>query len=109
MISWLLCVMFIVQIVNKAVYSHTHLLDNGTIISHARPFHKGSDTEPIKKHQHSNSEYVFFNQLNILFVIAFVVAVLALVAKVYVKTEDHIQKYFSGYVSHKLGRAPPCV
>ena len=107
-LTWMLCVVFVAQVVNKGVYFHSHMLNNGTVVSHAHPFQKASDTEPIKKHQHSDSGYVLLNQLNILFVVAFVVAVLALMSKVFIHVEDGVQQYFSGYISHKLGRAPPC-
>lgn len=59
-------------IANKIVFTHIHKLDDGTIVEHAHPYNKANDSDPLKTHHHSNAELLFFNNLNILFLIAFV-------------------------------------
>jgi hypothetical protein len=44
---------------NSLVYTHSHKLNNGTIITHAHPFSKSSDTNPFKSHEHSPEELTF--------------------------------------------------
>lgn len=57
----------ILLITNKAVYSHTHILEDGSIIVHAHPFDKSSEKNPLHRHHHPYYEYLnlanldFFN------------------------------------------------
>jgi len=60
-----------ILIVNKTVFLHVHKLDDGTIIFHAHPFDKSKDSKPYKSHHHSKTGFLFFQNLNILFLIAF--------------------------------------
>jgi hypothetical protein len=48
---------------NSLVYTHRHQLADGTIITHAHPFDKSSDTDPFKSHYHSTVELVFLANL----------------------------------------------
>ena len=55
----LLIVTMGVHSLNSFFYTHSHQLADGTIITHAHPFDTNSDTDPIKAHEHSESELVF--------------------------------------------------
>lgn len=72
LISLLIIGLIGLLITNKIVFTHIHKLDDGTIVEHAHPYNKADDSDPLKKHHHSNAELLFFNNLNILFLIAFV-------------------------------------
>jgi hypothetical protein len=94
-------------IANKAIFLHVHKLADGTIIEHAHPYDKSNDSKPYKSHHHSNAEFLFFQNLEILFLIVFLT--LALVA--FVKKEKVSFKLITEHtliciIFHK-GRAPP--
>ena len=106
-VTWLVIGMMGMLIANKAVFMHTHKLSDGTVIEHAHPYNKSSDSEPYKSHHHSKAELLFFQNLEILFLIVFLTfALLALVKKVkyifYITTRHDL----SCIILHK-GRSPP--
>ncbi len=94
-------------IVNKAVFLHVHKLNDGTIIEHAHPFSKSNDSNPIKSHHHSNADFLFFHNLEILFPL-FIIA-FALIAFVDRKVIFFKLKtlYLLPCVNQHQGRAPP--
>ena len=94
-------------IANNAFFIHAHKLNNGKVIEHAHPYNKTSDSKPYKSHHHSNTEYFFFQNFEILFLIVFIIYVL----KVYAKEEKIWLALLSVHILfhstiHK-GRAPP--
>lgn len=107
-ISWLLCLIFVLQIANKSVYFHTHITNKGEVVSHAHPFNKSSDSNPFKNHQHSNYDYSFLSQLNLLFLLFFV-AISALFCSLQkqIFNRTKTEKYFSDFIFQKSGRSPP--
>lgn len=55
-------------ILNNVLFMHIHLLPDGEIVVHAHPFSNGHKTsEPVNQHEHSDSEYNFFDSLLLLF------------------------------------------
>lgn len=44
---------------NNLIYTHSHILEDGRVITHAHPFDKSSDTDPFKSHLHTSSELIF--------------------------------------------------
>ena len=94
-------------IVNIIVFTHIHQLDDGTIVEHAHPYNKANDTAPLKTHHHSNAELFFFQNSNILFLVAFI----ALSATFYIKKEKNnfylIFEHSLSYINLHKGRAPP--
>jgi hypothetical protein len=48
---------------NSYFYTHRHLLDDGTIITHAHPFNKSTDANPFKTHTHTTEELTFLATL----------------------------------------------
>ena len=105
--SWLLCLLFIAQIANRAIYFHSHILGNGTIISHAHPYQKSSDSTPYKKHHHSDYQLLFLQQLDVLFNFAFATFAFYQICKRFDYPGKTNNKYISGYLTHRLGRGPP--
>ncbi len=105
--AWLLCFLFVVQIANRGVYLHTHVLKNGLVVSHAHPFSKSSDSAPVKQHHHSNFEYTFWGQFNLLFFVALAIALIIGIAKLFKYSDIRIDKSSSGFLYSYLGRAPP--
>lgn len=65
----LLAGVMILLIANDSIYIHTHINDQGKLITHAHPFNKAEDNKPIKSHHHSDAEYLFYDNFKILLVI----------------------------------------
>ncbi|MDX9908897.1 MAG: hypothetical protein RBS23_05490 [Mariniphaga sp.] len=64
-------------IANKAIFLHAHKFADGTTIEHAHPYDKSNDSEPFKTHHHSSAEFLFFQNLEILFLIVFLTLALS--------------------------------
>lgn len=43
--------------INNAVFLHSHMMEDGIIVTHAHPFDKSADSLPFKNHKHTNFEY----------------------------------------------------
>lgn len=94
-------------IANKAIFLHVHKLDNGIIIEHAHPYDKSNDSKPYKSHHHSNAEFLFFQNLEILFLIVFLTFALIIICEkgqvLFQLLTEHILIFINLY----KGRAPP--
>lgn len=49
----ILLVVFAYQVVNKALFIHSHKLEDGTIVIHAHPFPEPEDAGPVTNHTHT--------------------------------------------------------
>ncbi len=94
-------------IANKGLFIHSHKLENGTVVTHSHPYDKVQDSEPFKKHHHTKAEFLFFENLNILFFsILLIISFLSLVRKK-VSFVDVEKIYFILLSFPYQGRAPP--
>ena len=94
-------------IVNKSIFTHTHKLNDGTVINHAHPYDKSNDSEPYKSHHHTNAELVFFQNLETLIIIVFLTfALFTLIKKAKYSFYIITRHTLSCIILHK-GRAPP--
>jgi hypothetical protein len=94
-------------VANKAVFMHTHRLNDGTIIEHAHPYNKSTDSKPYKSHHHTKAELLFFQNLEILFLFVFLTfASLNLVKKAKHSFYRKTSYTLTCIILHK-GRAPP--
>lgn len=93
-------------IVNKALFMHVHR-NNGQIITHAHPYNQSEDTNPNPTHHHNNAQYLFFNNLNILF-LTLILVFFSLIHKISTPYPVYIhQDYKPGYILPTIGRDPP--
>ena len=94
---------------NSLIYTHSHKLDDGTVITHAHPFSKSSDTDPYKSHEHSSEELTFLANL-IYFIPSLILTMvsISLIAgqNFYTRVRNIICKL--SFHSPPL-RAPPCL
>jgi len=94
-------------IANKVVFMHQHILPNGKIIFHAHPYHKSNTEEPGKTHSHSEVEFLFIENLELLFLFVFngilVITIRALIFFILESGNSLIEKYINFF----QGRAPP--
>lgn len=95
------------MITNKAVYLHVHKLSTGEVVTHAHPYNKTQDSQPIKTHHHSSIEFLLIQNLEVIFPL-----VLLTLAFFGLNNEIKVRYYFlSSYqftpVKLYRGRAPP--
>ncbi|MFW5820201.1 MAG: hypothetical protein ACOCWA_02855 [Bacteroidota bacterium] len=100
-------IVFTCQVYSKAFYQHSHVLSDGSVITHAHPFNKSSDNSPFKKHQHTSFELYVLENVNLLFALSITTLVLFLSGK----KEIILLKYFpekeSIFLMTSKGRSPP--
>jgi hypothetical protein len=86
---------------------HTHLLPDGSIVTHAHPFDRSGESESGESHQHSNLEFVLFQHLEILFFFAMISVGLKKISTGIKKFNFIPALHFSTIIFAKPGRAPP--
>ncbi|MCG8699079.1 MAG: hypothetical protein MI922_13575 [Bacteroidales bacterium] len=59
----LLITVFSSIMANTIIYSHVHILENGTVLRHAHPYSKKSNL-PGNQHHHSDLELMLIGQLD---------------------------------------------
>lgn len=106
-ISLLLCTVFLFQVFNKFIYTHTHVLADGTIVSHAHPYNKQADSSPFKKHYHTKFEFVLLSQLNYLFCVFTGSITIGLLSRNIFICKRSLLFYNFCYSSYIQGRSPP--
>lgn len=96
------------MITNKAIFLHAHEV-NGTLVYHAHPYNKTTDTYPVKSHYHTDKELLFLANLELLFpfLLAFI-AILLDINKHRRNPELKLQYAFQSIPSYH-GRAPPVI
>lgn len=89
------------------LYTHSHVLDDGTVITHAHPYDEGSGSSPFPSHHHSNAELLIFSILNFLTFVA--LAVLFALTVVKAPSFQGFKQYFEHSTCPRAiqGRAPP--
>ena len=95
------------MITNKILYTHSHILASGTVYIHAHPFDKTDDSKPFKTHQHTNAEYLFFENSTVLFTLSFLFVLSLFTFKIKHSLIDRKKIYFQLLPHSNLGRSPP--
>lgn len=104
--------LFLLTYVNRAFFTHTHVLQDGTIVVHAHPYHKNTAHTkkiPVHSHTHTPAEYQALS-IHIALISAFVFLIF-LVNRPFLGTFFLIN---SPFLDKKLNlrfstRAPPAV
>lgn len=94
-------------VVNRTVYTHSHILSDGTVLTHAHPYDTDADGNPFKSHQHNSIELLIFSTFNFIGAILFIFS-----SALFVKKTKHIfanreDNYCFTCWRFILGRAPP--
>ena len=51
---------------NNVLFVHTHILSDGTLISHAHPYKKANEQNtPVSSHQHTQFEYLVISHFSV--------------------------------------------
>ena len=94
-------------IINKAFFLHNHKLNDGTIITHAHPYNKSNDSKPYKSHYHSDTEFLFFQHLETLFLLVSSTIAIIIFVRKEKKSFKLITKQSLIFINLSKGRAPP--
>ncbi len=96
-------------LINQALYTHTHVRPDGSIVSHAHPFNKAQESKQAGSHQHSSLEFLLLQSLNLLFLTALVSLVLNKPDLEFLKVQINTEGYIPALLILSHGRAPPVV
>lgn len=69
-----------ILILNKALFLHSHKMDNGVVISHSHPYNRSDDKQPYKSHFHSEAEIVFLENSKLVYPVLIMYLVLIIPA-----------------------------
>jgi len=65
-----------ILLVNKAAYTHVHILPDGSLVTHAHPFSNSDESNKNCPHQHSSFELYLLDILGVLMLCAIAVFIL---------------------------------
>ena len=94
-------------LVNKSVYTHVHVLPDGSMTVHAHPFSKNAENNKGNCHQHSNLEFFLLDMMDVLFLSSIAVCTLKLFAQTAQFRTPAKASLFPSLVPISPGRAPP--
>jgi len=95
-------------IANKALFIHTHKLEDGRIVVHAHPYNKSGDSEsPYKNHSHTKLELLFYQNSENLTVLGTPYFSFITVFTTWVYPFDNSTENNLTSIQAFLGRAPP--
>ena len=92
---------------NQSVNIHSHRLLDGTIITHAHPYNKTSDSAPLKDHHHNVQDSIVLRHITHLFVSLFIILTLLLLPLYHWSYTLLVCHKEICDVKHIQGRAPP--
>lgn len=95
-------------VLNKMVYTHLHILADGTVVSHAHPYNKNTDNKPFKSHHHSTEELVILQMFSYVPKMLFVLLLAKFTQRLIPRCsfQDKIYQFIFREISR--GRSPPC-
>ena len=93
--------------VNKAIYTHVHLQPEGSVHSHAHPFNKGAEDKSNSSHEHSSTELILLDHLDILMLSVCAASVLIGISSNTGFQEPASDRLLAAFVPCTQGRAPP--
>jgi len=106
-IAFLMLAIVMMLTVNKALFIHTHQLADGTIVIHSHPYNKTDDNQPIKNHHHNKLEFVFLQNIEILFAFFFLAICFHLILKTELFFNLESKKEIAHCILKRKSRAPP--
>lgn len=88
------------------LYSHSHILEDGSIITHTHPYNKEADSSPYKSHVHHDIDQVYSHSLHIL---ALLFTTLYLIFQFAKTLEEYTEPYnvLVQCIPNRNGRSPP--
>lgn len=96
-----------IMLLNKAAYTHVHILPNGSLVTHAHPLSNSAESKKNTSHQHSSLELFLLDSLEVLILCAIAAFILKQAASTYVFREVALQHLHPVQIPVLPGRAPP--
>lgn len=96
-----------IMLINRAVYTHVHVLPDGSVIAHAHPFSKNTENNKGSSHQHSNLEIFLLEMMNVLIFSTIAACTLELFAQSVRLSPPAEEQLFPSLIPVSQGRAPP--
>jgi hypothetical protein len=93
-------------IANNVMFMHSHYLSDGTIITHAHPFKKSADSEPIPVHSHSKAELLILENLQVLIFFFFTLLGWSFISLTYLNAIT-LSRIPANHLFVSNGRSPP--
>lgn len=106
-LSIMLIAVITALMINRIVYTHIHVLSNGSLVSHAHPFSKNAEGTPDSSHRHTNIEFFLLDQLDILMLFVSASIVLKQFSQSSLQNEPAQGPLLTAFVPISQGRAPP--
>jgi hypothetical protein len=95
------------MLVNKSLYTHVHVMPDGTLEAHAHPFSRSGESSPDSRHTHSSLDYYFLQDLNTLFLMTLAGLILLYAGSRHIRKPLKIPYLAEGYIPVLPGSAPP--
>ena len=96
-----------IMLLNKAAYTHVHILPDGSLHTHAHPFSNHPEGKKTASHQHSSLEIFLLDLQDVLLLSALSVSVLRFSNLPTVFRERYRGRLLPARVQASPGRAPP--
>lgn len=110
-LSFLLIFSIFTVLVNNSVFIHSHILNNGKIVTHAHPFESNNNSTNSNNHNHTNSEYFILDIIfNLFFTLLALFVFFCLLINKQIKTKLYQLKILlSNYTKVHSIRPPPAL
>ncbi len=107
LITGLLIVMMGGHLINKALFTHSHLLPDGSIVTHAHPFNKGAEAD--HKHTHSLTDFLLLSLVDRGVLPLFSIALVIITPPLVLRRPQIRACLQIVYTPSPAGRAPPII
>ena len=94
-------------LINNAVYTHVHVMPDGTMRTHAHPFSKAPDSSKGQSHKHTNLEFFIFQGLDLLMITTMMAGILISFSENGEKRWYVQKQFYTVLFPFNRGRAPP--
>ena len=105
--GWVMNLIMFGMLVNYALFTHAHVLYDGTIIAHAHPFSKSKESDQGRSHQHTALELFLLQNLQVIFFVTLLSMTLKKLVREFRKVQYAPEVYTMTSIVPLPGRAPP--
>jgi hypothetical protein len=94
-------------LLNMALFTHTHILPDGRVVTHAHPLNQQDSGFPSGHHSHTGKEFLVLDHSMVNFVSAAIAALLILLPVLVITRCDDPDRSLLTFHSARQGRSPP--
>ena len=104
---FLVMALMVITIGNRVLFTHVHILPDGTQVTHAHPFNTEKGDSQKSQHNHTGAELFFLANLEVLITLAIVGSGIILSIHGHILPIQQLVKINSAVQLSPNGRAPP--